>query len=120
MVKYKIRITRQARAHLQDIRDYIATTFLEPGTARKMVQLLRSDIQSLSEMPQRIKPIDEEPWGGYGFRRIRVKNYYVYFWINEEKKQVQIIAVIYVKRDQITQLEKMIVDDGDDRIESVL
>ena len=44
-----IRITRQARAHLQDIRDYIATTFLEPGTAKKMVQLLRSEIQSLSD-----------------------------------------------------------------------
>ena len=111
MARYKIRITRQAREHLQDIRDYIETTFLEPGTAKKMVQLLRSQIQSLSEMPQRIKTIDEEPWGNYGFRKIRVKNYYVYFWINEEKEQVQIIAVIYVKRDQIRQLEKMILED---------
>jgi len=111
MAKYKIRITRQARAHLQDIRDYIATTFLEPGTAKKMVQLLRSEIQSLSDMPQRIKAIDEEPWGSYGFRKIRVKNYYVYFWIDEENKQVQIIAVIYVKRDQIRQLEKMVLED---------
>ena len=111
MARYKIRITRQARTHLQDIRDYIATTFIEPGTAKKMVQLLRSEIQSLSEMPQRIKTIDEEPWGSYGFRKIRVKNYYVYFWINEEKKQVQIIAVIYVKRDQIRQLEKMALEN---------
>ncbi len=111
MAKYKIRITRQARAHLQDIRDYIATTFLEPGTARKMVQLLRSEIRALSEMPQRFKTIDEEPWGSYGFRKIRIKNYYVYFWINEEKEQVQIIAVIYVKRDQIRQLEKMVFAD---------
>ena len=113
MEKYKIRITKQARAHLQEIRDYIATTFLEPGTAKKMVHLLRSEIQSLSEMPQRIKTIDEEPWGSYGFRKIRVKNYYVYFWINEEKKQVQIIDVIYVKRDQIKQLGKMDLQDGD-------
>lgn len=111
MEEYKIRITRQARTHLQDIRDYIATTFLEPETAKKMVQLLRLEIQSLSDMPQRIKVIDEEPWGSYGFRKKRVKNYYVYYWINEEKKQVQIIAVIYVKRDQIKQLEKMALED---------
>ena len=69
-------------------------------------------MQTLSEMPQRIKTIDEEPWGSYGFRKIRIKNYYIYFWINEKKKQVQIIAVIYVKMDQVKQLEKMILDDG--------
>ena len=87
MGKYKIRITRQARTHLQNIRDYISTTFLMSGTAKKMIQLLRSEIRSLSENPQRIKAIDEEPWGGYGIRKIRVKNYYVYFWINEEKNR---------------------------------
>ncbi len=99
MTKYKIRITRQAKEHLQEIRDYIATTFLQPGTALKLVRLLRSEMQTLSEMPQRIKNIDEEPWSSYGFRKIRVNNYYIYFWINEQKKQVQIIAVIYVKMD---------------------
>ena len=111
MSKYKVRITRQARAHLQEIRDYIATTFLEPGTALRMVRLLRSEMQTLSEMPQRIKTINEEPWGSYGFRKIRVKNYYIYFWIIEEKKQVQIIAVIYARMDQVKQLKKMTLDD---------
>lgn len=111
MGKYKIRITRQARTRLQNIRDYISTTFLMSGTAKKMIQLLRSEIRSLSENPQRIKAIDEEPWGGYGIRKIRVKNYYVYFWINEEKKQVQIVAVVYVKMDQIRQLENMALED---------
>lgn len=113
MAEYKIRITRQARVHLQGIRDYIANTFLEPGTALKMVRLLRSEMQILSEMPQRIKTIDEEPWGNYGFRKIRIKNYYIYFWIDEEKKQVQIIAVIYVRMDQIKKLEKMILNDDE-------
>lgn len=111
MAKYKVKITRQARAQLQEIRDYIATTFLELGTARRMVQLLRAEITSLADMPERIKLIDEEPWRSYGFRKIRVKNYYVYFWINEDKKQVQVVAEIYVKRNQARQLEKMILDD---------
>lgn len=111
MAKYKVKITRQARAQLQEIRDYIATTFLELGTARRMVQLLRAEITSLADMPERIKLIDEEPWRSHGFRKIRVKNYYVYFWINEDKKQVQVVAVIYVKRKQARQLEKMILDD---------
>ena len=38
---------------------------------------------------------------------MRVKNYYVYFWIDEENSKVQITAVIYVARDQTKQLENM-------------
>ena len=41
---------------------------------------------------------------------MRVKNYYVYFWIDEGNSKVQITAVIYVARDQAKQLEKMKMD----------
>ena len=36
---------------------------------------------------------------------MRVKNYYVYFWIDEENNIVQVTAVIYVARDQAAQLD---------------
>lgn len=36
-----------------------------------------------------------------------VKNYLVYFWVNEEQKQVQITAVVYGRRDQRTALQNM-------------
>lgn len=42
-----------------------------------------------------------------GFRRIRVKNYYVYFWVNDDAKEVNIIAVIYARRDQVQQLKEL-------------
>lgn len=38
---------------------------------------------------------------------VRIKNYYVYFWIDEENSKVQITSVIYVARDQAAQLELM-------------
>lgn len=36
-----------------------------------------------------------------------VKNYYVYFWVDEDNARVQVTGVIYVKRDQAKQLENM-------------
>ena len=48
-----------------------------------------------------------QPWGELGFRRIRVKNYYVYFCVDENKREVQILAVIYAIRDQAMQLEQL-------------
>ncbi len=58
-------------------------------------------------MPFRIKLTEEEPWRTEGIHQMRVKNYYVYFWIDEENYEVQIIAVIYVARDQMTQLNRL-------------
>lgn len=59
-------------------------------------------------MPHKIKCIDEKPWGDFGIRKIRVKNYYIYFLINQAKSEVQIISVIYVKRNQEKELEDLI------------
>ncbi|MDY4060745.1 MAG: type II toxin-antitoxin system RelE/ParE family toxin [Faecalicoccus sp.] len=107
MDKYKIRLTKQAKEHLTFIREYIATELKEPDIAKKMLELLKSEMYSLETMPHRIKCIDERPWQDLGFRKIRVKKYYIYFWIDDIKKEVQIIAAIYVKRDQTKQLEKL-------------
>ena len=107
MDEYTIKVTRQAKEHLALIREYIATELKEPIIAKRILELLKSEMMSLQTMPYRVKCIDEQPWGELGFRKIRVKNYYVYFWIDENKKEVQILAVIYVRRDQAKQLEQL-------------
>lgn len=106
-MKYSIRITRQALAHLREIRRYIEEELAAPDAALNTIRAIRTEIAKLSYMPQKIQTIDEQPWKDEGFRRIRVKNYYVYFWIDEENRKVQIIAVIYVKMDQGNQLIMM-------------
>ncbi len=107
MDEYKIKVTRQAKEHLALIREYIATELKEPIIAKRILELLKSEMMSLQTMPYRVKCIDEQPWGELGFRKIRVKNYYVYFCIDESRKEVQILAVIYVRRDQAKQLEQL-------------
>lgn len=106
-MKYKIRITRQAFAHLREIRRYIEAELASPDAALNTIRAIRTEIAKLAYMPEKIGTIDEEPWKHEGFRKIRVKNYYVYFWIDEENRKVQVIAVIYVKMDQVNQLIMM-------------
>ena len=107
MDKYKIKITSQAKDHLRLIQEYIAIELKVPSIAKKMLELLKSKIYSLETMPNRIKCSDEKPWQDLGFRKIRVKNYYIYFWIDDKKKEVHIVAIIYVKMDQGRQLVKL-------------
>lgn len=107
MDKYKIRITDQAKQHLMLIRRYIAEELKEPRIAGNLLRLLKTEILSLQTMPYRVKRIDEQPWHDLGFRKILVKNYYIYFWIEEENKEIYIIAVIYMRRDQASQLKQL-------------
>ena len=107
MDEYKIKVTHQAKEHLAIIREYITTELQAPIVAKRMLELLKSEMMSLHTMPYRVKLIDEQPWGKLGFRKIRVKNYYIYFLVDENRKEVQILAVIYVRRDQTRQLEEL-------------
>lgn len=107
MESYAIKITEQAFEHLQNIKDYIANDLLVTETADRIMHGLEKEIRSLSEMPHRIKLTEEEPWHSRGIRKMRVKNYYVYFWIDEKNNRVQIIAVIYTSRDQLKQLGQL-------------
>ena len=107
MDKYRIKITRQAKEHLMLIRQYIAVELKEPTSAQKLLELLKREMLSLETMPHRIKCIDEQPWHDLGFRKIKVKNYYIYFVIDEKNKEIQILAVIYARRDQSNQLEQI-------------
>ena len=107
MDEYKIKVTRQAKEHLALIREYIATELQAPIVAKRMLELLKSEMMSLQTMTYRVKLISEQPWCELGFRRIRVKNYYVYFCVDDSRKEVQILAVIYVRRDQTKQLEEL-------------
>ena len=110
MEQYRIRITRQAKAHLLEIRRYIEKELLSPIAAKNTIAAIKAEIQSLSNMPGRVHLTPEEPWHSSGVRRSRVKNFYIYFWIDEGNKCVYVIAVIYVARNQEEQLAKLSFD----------
>ena len=107
MDRYTIRITRQAREHLREIRRYIEKELLAPIAAKNTITAIRKEIESLSVMPGKVHLTPEQPWHDQDVHRDRVKNYYIYFWIDEENKIIQIIGVIYIRREQSRQLEQI-------------
>lgn len=107
MSDYKIKITSQAIEHLKCIRDYIAIELSDPLAAKRLLEQIKAEMHSLQTMPRRVQCVSESSWCELGFRRTRVKNYYIYFWIDEPKKEVNIIAVVYTRREQSKQLSDL-------------
>lgn len=108
--QYKVKITRHAEQSMREIGVYIAVELMEPETAIKMLGVFHTEIMKLSTLPQRVHLTPEEPWHSLGVRRLRIKNYYAYFWVDEVKSKVQIMDFVYVGRDQQKQLEKMTIE----------
>lgn len=105
--QYDIHITTHAEQAMREIASYIAVDLQVPETAMQMLRTFQVEIAKLKMMPQRIPLTPEEPWHNVGSRRMLVKNYNIYFWIDDEKSIVQITDVIYGRRNQPKQLMDM-------------
>ena len=110
MDSYEIIMTDDATADLIELRDYIAEVLLAPEVALFYIRTIRKEIHTLVELPDRIKPVNEKPWHSRGVRKIRAKNIYIYYIIDESSKLVYILNIIYSKRDQYRQLAQMKLD----------
>lgn len=104
---YIVKITSQAEEQIQEILHYITHELQSPDAALNLLDTLENAFSSLSQFPHRITMVETEPWHDKGLHRMAVNNFFVYFWIDEENKKVQITAVIYSKRDQLQQLSNM-------------
>lgn len=101
---YEIILTPDAEEDLWELRNYIADVLLSPGTALEYVRAVREEIASLAQFPARFKPLDDEPWHSRSVRRLLAKNYFVYYWIDEPRKRVYVMNVIYARCDQLQAL----------------
>ncbi len=104
---YTVKITSHAEEQIQETISYVTHELKAPDAALQLLDTLENSIASLSHYPQRIALIDEEPWHTKGIRHLPVKNFLIYFWIDDANMKVQVIALIYEKRNQLRQLSQM-------------
>ena len=102
--QYKLIILPEAQKDIREIVLYIARDLAAPQAALNLQDEFQKEINSLARMPKRIKTVDEQPWKDAGIRKIRVKNYYIYFLVDDAEMAVKVNAVIYVGRDQTKQM----------------
>lgn len=106
-ITYEVKVTRQALEQMQEITHYIAHELCVLDTAYNLLDEMEDTINSLANMPRKMSLVDEEPWRTEGVRKALVKNFIIYFWVDDENVKVQVVAVIYEKRDQLEQLKRI-------------
>ncbi len=99
MMKYRIEIGAQAQSDITDIMRYIGQVLLEPRTAGNLYRLLKEEILSLKQMPERYPYEDDDRLRALGIRKLLVKNYKVLYFVDTERQLVQVARVVYAGRD---------------------
>ncbi|MEG0409074.1 MAG: type II toxin-antitoxin system RelE/ParE family toxin [Bacilli bacterium] len=99
MEKYNVIIEPIAEEDLIEILTYITTTLHETDIAKQIYFLIRTQILTLELFPFRYAHIIEEPYRTMGIRKIPVKNYIIFYFVDEEEKDVHVFRILYNRRE---------------------
>ena len=96
---YKLEYLPVARKDMLEIVRYIGRELQNPDAASRLAVELVNAAESILEFPyatpayQSIRPLKRE------YRKILVRNFLMFYWVDEEKKLVTIARVVYAKQD---------------------
>lgn len=99
MANYRVDISEPAESDLRDIVRYIGSQLSAPVSALRMMELMEEAITGLSDMPQRCPLVADDRLSQMGYRKLIIKNYVVFFSIDEKNKVVDIERILYGRRD---------------------
>ena len=99
MITYNVVIEPEAQEDLFSIVDYISQILHEPVVAANIYRTIKEHTSLLSDMPKRHKLIGIEPYCTMGVRTLLVKNYTVYYIVDDDQRTVHIIRVLYNRRE---------------------
>ena len=99
MAKYRVYLSEPAENDLKDIVRYIASHLSAPVSALGMVELLEAAMAGLSEMPHHCPLVADGRLSQMGYRKLIVKNYVVFFFIDENTRVVDVERILYSRRD---------------------
>lgn len=101
---YEVIISKQADYDLRGIYEHIAYELQSPQNASGQLERLEGQINALSQMPNRFRQYEKEPWHNRGLHMMPVDNYIVLYISDEEKRVVTIVRVLYGRRNIEAQL----------------
>jgi addiction module RelE/StbE family toxin len=99
MANYRIEISAPAEDDLRDIVRYISAQFAALETALGMLETIEQAILQLADIPQKYPLVRDERLAMLGYRKLVVKNYVVFYTIDEATQIVDVERVLYARRN---------------------
>ena len=98
---YSIKITKEAETALSEIYVYISSVLKNPIAADNLLNEIESSFKALIDTPEMYALCNDIHLRQYGYRKIVIKNYLIFYKINTAANNIYIMRIIYGKREYI-------------------
>ena len=105
-MNYQVHITKTAEHDIAKAADYIEFVLKNPQAADHLLDVATEKIGELTQMPEKLRLVDDPVLAVWGIRFIRVNNYLAFYTIDEDKKVVIIVRFLYQKSNWNTILRQ--------------
>ena len=93
MKKYTVNISKTAGQDLEDIISYLKYDLSGDIIADKYKILFKQRIKNLEDMAASMPVLDEELTGYKNIRKINVRNYVIFYMIDEKNEKVLVLRI---------------------------
>jgi addiction module RelE/StbE family toxin len=108
---YKLAFSKLIYTDIDSSYKYIKEKLEAPKAADNMIEKLIEALNYLKETPFTRTLVQDEYLASLNIRSIKVKNYVLYYNIDEENNIVNIIRFLYNRRDWINILKEKSIDE---------
>jgi toxin ParE1/3/4 len=102
MSSYKVFLSQTAEQDLRDLFNYISMTLKVPKAARDHLDAIELVLADLEANPKIHPLVRDERLAALSYRWLPVKRYVVFYTISEAKNSVDVVRVLYAKRNWAT------------------
>ena len=99
MQAYKIYITESAENDLRDIVGYISFRLDAQTTVMNMMRTIKTALENLKTTALSYPLVRDDRLAAIGYRLISVKNYIVFYIVDEKSKTIDVDRILYGRRD---------------------
>jgi plasmid stabilization system protein ParE len=108
---YRLKISKLYKEDTSSSYNYIKYKLEAPMAANNLKKEMKEQINKIKVNP-RIRPlVKDEYLANLGYRLINVKNFMIFYIIDDDNKRIKIIRFLYGKRDWINILKETPLDE---------
>lgn len=96
---FRVDLTEPAENDLRDIIRYISSRLDAPITALNMMKTIKEAIATLETMALTHPLVRDERLASMGYRSMPVKNYAIFYVVDEKEKTADVDRILYSRRD---------------------
>lgn len=98
--QFTYHIISDAKIDIDDIVKYMVSELYNPEAANRFLSDLDEKLENICAMPKIGSIVENELYKRCDVRRIYLRNYEIYYFIDEYQKIINVMRVVSAKRDQ--------------------